>query len=274
MILERDGVALNVATEGEGPAIVLLHGHTLDLRVWDGVVPLLAARGLRVIRYDQRGHGRSSSPPRGYRWGDHAADLTAVIERLGAAPAHLVGLSKGGGIALELAVRRPELVRSLTLIGPLLPDYALSEELGGFFRTLARAIRSEGPQTALHRLWLTHPLLAPAASTPGLRERLEAMLDTFPAGEYFAAQRDAPDREWKLTDRLADVAAPTLVVRGERDVPEFAAMAAFLAGRIPGACLHVVPSSGHLVPLEHPRLTTEVVLDALETVPQRPTAGR
>jgi 3-oxoadipate enol-lactonase len=274
MILERDGVALNVATEGEGPAIVLLHGHALDLRVWDGAVPLLADRGLRVIRYDQRGHGRSSSPPRGYRWGDHAADLTAVIERLGAAPAHLVGLSKGGGIALELAVRRPELVRSLALIGPLVPDFTLSEELREFFRALAHAIRSEGAQTALHRLWLTHPLLAPAASMPGVRERLEAMLATFPAGEYFVAQRDAPDREWKLTDRLAEVAAPTLVVHGEHDVPGFAAMAAFLAEHIPGARLRVVPSSGHLVPLEHPRLTAEVVLDALEASPQRPAAGR
>jgi 3-oxoadipate enol-lactonase len=179
MILERDGVALNVAIEGEGPPVVLLHGHALDLRVWEEATPWLVRGGFRVIRYDQRGHGRSSSPLSGYRWSDHAADLAEVIGNLDAAPAHLVGLSKGGGIALELAVRRPELVRSLTLVGPLVPDFILSDELMASFRELAKAIRSGGVQEALSRVWLPHPLLASAAAIPGVRERLEAMLNTF-----------------------------------------------------------------------------------------------
>jgi pimeloyl-ACP methyl ester carboxylesterase len=267
MILERGGVALNVAVEGSGPAVVLLHGHTLDLRVWDDVAPLLASRDFRVVRYDQRGHGRSSSPSSGYRWGDHAADLADVIERVGAAPAHLVGLSKGGGIALELAVRRPRLVRSLILVGPLVPDFALSGVLVDSFRTLARAIRTEGVQPAMRRLWLPHPLFAPAAALPGARERLEAMLHTFPAGEYFASRPDAADREWRLGDRLAEIAVPTLVVSGEHDIPEFAAMAAFLVERVAGAWRQVVPACGHLVPLERPRQATEVVLRFLESTP-------
>ncbi|HLE60883.1 MAG TPA: alpha/beta hydrolase, partial [Thermoanaerobaculaceae bacterium] len=175
MILEREGVALNVRVEGQGTPVVLLHGHTLDLRAWDEIVPPLAEAGFRAIRYDQRGHGRSSSPPSGYRYGDHAADLADVIDRLDAAPAHLVGLSKGAGIALELALRSAELVRSLALVAPLVPDFELSDELMEFFRTLARAIRAQGVQPALRTLWLPHPLLATAAAKPGARERLEAM---------------------------------------------------------------------------------------------------
>jgi 3-oxoadipate enol-lactonase len=264
MILERDGVALNVAIEGEGPPVVLLHGHALDLRVWDEATPWLVRGGFRVIRYDQRGHGRSSSPPSGYRWSDHAADLAEVIGNLDAAPAHLVGLSKGGGIALELAVRRPELVRSLTMVGPLVPDFILSDELMASFRELAKAIRSGGVQEALSRVWLPHPLLASAAAIPGVRERLEAMLNTFPAGEYLATTKDEPDRTWKLSDRLREITVPTLVVSGEHDILDFVAMAALLAEKIPTSFLEIIPGCGHLVPLEQPQEMAEALIGFLQ----------
>ncbi len=259
MILDRDGVALHVVAEGEGEPVVLLHGHTLDLRVWDEIVPALVAAGLRAIRYDQRGHGRSASPPSGYGWGDHAADLAAVIARVAGGPAHVVGLSKGGGIALELALRRPELVRTLALIGPLVPDAPLSAELLASFKALARAIRSDGPSAATGEVWLSHPLIASAAARPGARERLEAMVRTFPAGEYLATGRDAPDRDWKVIDRLGEIAAPTLVVRGEREVPDFVAMADLVVAGLAGARLEVVADSGHLVPLERPEATAEAL---------------
>ncbi|OFV80863.1 MAG: hypothetical protein A2Y78_08805 [Acidobacteria bacterium RBG_13_68_16] len=264
MIIEREGVALNVAVEGRGTPVVLLHGHTLDLRVWDEVVPMLVGAGYRAIRYDQRGHGRSSSPPSGYRWGDHAADLAEVISRLGAAPAHLVGLSKGAGIALELTLRSAEVVRSLALVAPLVPDFALSDGLMESFRALARAIWTQGVQPALGVLWLTHPLLTSAAAIPGTRERVEAMVRTFPAGEYLAAERDGPDRTWKLTDWLGEIAAPTLVVSGEHDIPDFVAMAALLAEKVPGSVLEIVPDCGHLIPLERPHATAEILLRFLQ----------
>lgn len=250
MILDRDGVALNVIGEGEGQLVILLHGHSLDLRVWDVVAPALAGAGFRVVRYDQRGHGRSASPPSGYGWGDHAADLLAVIDACGTRPAHLVGLSKGGGIAVETALREPGAVRSLGLVGPLVPDFPLSAELVASFREMARLIRSAGVQGALAH-WLGHPLIASAHALPGVRERLEAMVLAFPAGEYFA-QRDAPDREWLATGRLGEIGAPTLVVSGARDVPDFAAMAALLSERVPHAVLEIVEECGHLVPLERP----------------------
>jgi 3-oxoadipate enol-lactonase len=260
VIVERNGVALNVSVEGQGMPVVLLHGHALDLRVWDEVVPRLVEAGYRAIRYDQRGHGRSGSPSSGYRWGDHAADLAKVINRLDAAPAHLAGLSKGAGIALELAVRSPELVRSLTLVAPLVPDFKLSEGLMESFRDLATAIRNQGVQPAVRTLWLSHPLIASAYALTGTRERLEAMVNTFPAGEYLAAERDAPDRSWKLTDRLGEIAVPTLVVSGERDIPDFVAMAALLAERVPGSVLEIVSECGHLVPLEQSQATAGIVL--------------
>lgn len=261
MILNRNGVALHVVVEGDGQPVVLLHGHSLDLRVWDEVAPALAGEGFRVIRYDQRGHGRSASPPSRYRWGDHASDLLAVIDACGTRPAHVVGLSKGGGIALETALREPGAVRSLGLVGPLVPDFPLSGELSASFREMARLIRSAGVQGALE-YWLGHPLIASAHALPGVRERLEAMVLAFPAGEYFA-QRDAPDREWSVAERLGEIGAPTLVVSGARDIPDFAAMAALLSERVPHAALEIVDECGHLVPLERPGELSAMLLDHL-----------
>ncbi len=259
MMTRVHGVELNVRDEGRGPAVALLHGHSLDLRVWDGLTETLTDAGRRVVRWDQRGHGRSESPPSGYRFGDHASDGAELLQELGAAPADVVGLSKGGGIALELALRHPEAVRSLILVAPLLPDRRLSADLLESFKVFAAAIRSEGVQPAVRRHWLRHPLIAPAMARPGARELVEAMTMGFPAGEYLAEERDPRDRDWAVPDRLGEIGVPTLVISGDDDVPDFAAMARETAAAIPGARLQVVPGCGHLVPL----LAPEVLADAV-----------
>lgn len=254
------GVRLWVEERGSGVPVVMLHGHSLDLRVFEGVSADLESAGFRVVAYDQRGHGRSSSPPQNYRWGDHAGDLKAVVEKLGLAPAHAVGLSKGGGIVLEAAVRFPSLFRSLVLISPLIPDYPLPSKFYEFFKTFARAIRQQGVQAAARELWLKHPLLLSAWEKPHLRSKLEAMVFHFPAGEYLAQGRDAPDRNWRLVERLSELRLPVLVVRGEHDTQEFCQMADFLIGAISESRLSVIPSSGHLVPLEQPHQLSRILL--------------
>lgn len=254
------GVRLWVEERGTGVPVVLLHGHSLDLRVFEEVADDLEQAGFKIVAYDQRGHGRSSSPPQGYRWGDHAQDLKAVVEKLSLGPIHGVGLSKGGGIVLEAAVRFPSLFRSLVLISPLIPDYPLPPEFYGFFKTFARVIRHQGIQAAARELWLKHPLLLSAWEKPHLRSKLEAMVLSFPAGEYLAQERDVPDRNWRLVERLGELQLPVLVLRGEHDTQEFCQMADYLLGAIPGSSLAVIPSSGHLVPLEQPQLLAKRLL--------------
>jgi pimeloyl-ACP methyl ester carboxylesterase len=112
--LYANGARLFYEEAGEGPAVVLVHGGLGDLRMWDGVVPLLAASH-RVVRLDVRGFGRSDAPAG--EFSPHE-DLRALLDGLGIESAALVGLSLGGRIVLDAALELPERVSALVLVAP------------------------------------------------------------------------------------------------------------------------------------------------------------
>ncbi len=114
--IDRDGVKLNVLAEGptDAPAIIFANSLGTDLRLWDGIVPLLP-NGLRVIRYDMRGHGQSDVPDAPYTMGQLVSDAEAVCDAFDLRDVLFVGLSVGGMVAQGLAVKRPDLVRALVL---------------------------------------------------------------------------------------------------------------------------------------------------------------
>ena len=114
--IDRDGVKLNVLAEGpeNGPAVVFANSLGTDLRLWDGVIPLLP-KGLRMIRYDMRGHGQSDVPDAPYTMGQLVSDAEAVCDAFALRDVLFVGLSVGGMVAQGLAIKRPDLVRALVL---------------------------------------------------------------------------------------------------------------------------------------------------------------
>ena len=106
---------LNFVKEGQGPTVVLSHALGCDLHMWDGVAEQLA-RAHTVIRYDHRNHGGSEVVPGALRVETLAQDAAELIQReAGAEPVHFVGLSMGGMTAQALAVRHPELLRSVVI---------------------------------------------------------------------------------------------------------------------------------------------------------------
>ena len=108
-----NGVRLFYELSGTGETpLVLVHGSWDSHQVWDSVVPRLA-REFRVLAYDRRGHSQSTRTDRPYSIREEAADLAALIEERGMAPAHVAGSSSGGSVALRLAASRPDLFRSL-----------------------------------------------------------------------------------------------------------------------------------------------------------------
>jgi len=259
--LVRDDVTISYADEGTGPAVLLLHGHTFDRRVWEPQLAALLGAGLRVLRPDLRGHGRSTRPDAGYHVSHHAADVETVLDAAGVERATVVGFSFGGGVGLELALTRPDRVAALGLVATVLPERPFEPEFMDSLRAVARAIRADGVPAAMAGPWADGPLFAHSFTKPGVREATLAIVRDFPGAEFLATERDRVARGWTVPDRLAEIAVPTRVMVGEREMPGFRAWAEEIAAAVPGATLDVVPDGGHLLPLETPDRVTDMILD-------------
>jgi len=256
------------------PTVVLIHGASVDLRLWDLQLPALLDAGFRVVRYDVRGHGRSLVPPRGYNWPTYAADLAdlldrlnvdrPIIESLAVEAIHLVGLSMGGGIALQYALTHPGRVRSLVLVDSALPGFGYSEEFSQQVQELVAVARREGPRAALERVWLSHPIFDGVRRFPERFARLREMVLAH-AGVDLLVEPAAPEGP-QVVDRLGEIEAPALVVVGELDLPDFQLIAQVLAANLPRARLLVMKDCGHVPPLERPEEFNRALVEFLQEV--------
>ena len=243
-----------------GAPLVLLHGLGSSSGDWAPQLPVLGEPH-RVLVVDLPGHGRSPLPPGRLTIAGMADEVARLLARMNAPPAHVIGLSLGGCVALALALQAPERVRSLVLVN-----------------AFAR-LRPAGPRGALRilqRLVLlaTAPMERVAAHVargifpePGQRDLYEAAvarLSRMPRRAYAAACGALAAFDARA--RLAEVRCPTLVVAGARDttVPLGAKQA--LARAIPGARLVVVDESGHASNLDQPARFNRLVLDFIAGV--------
>lgn len=253
-------VTISFSDEGSGFPVILLHGHTLDRRIWHPVVPSLLEAGLRVVRPDLRGHGRSSRPDFGYHVSHHAADVTTLLDAIGIERATVIGFSFGGGVALEMAVTQPSCVESLGLAATVMPDRPFEPIFMESLREVARTIRTDGVAAAMAGPWAANPLFVHSFTKVGIREAIAAIVAGFPGAEFLATQRDQVERDWTIPEKLGEIAVPTRVMVGEMEMPGFRAFADEAASGVPGATLEVVPDCGHLLPLEAPEAVAEMIL--------------
>ncbi len=254
-VLERPGARLAYEVAGDGPAMVLIHGFGLDMRMWDPQVGALAARFL-VVRYDCRGFGASGplDPAVPYT---HAGDLIALLDHLDVGEAVLAGLSFGGRVALQAALAAPDRVRGLALLDAVLDGVPWDPKSAEALDEVTLRVRAAGV-LAGREAWLAHPLFAAARERPDLAAALAAMVAGYP-GQHWLGQD--PHRETRRPlDLLEAVAGPALVAVGERDVPGFREMSAVLARRIPGAAYHVVAGAGHMVNMEQPAVINDLLI--------------
>ena len=255
-VLALPGARLVYEVTGDGPAVVLVHGYGLDMRMWDPQVEPLAAR-FRVLRYDCRGFGASGpfDPAVPYT---HAGDLVALLDHLDIGDAVLVGLSFGGRVALQTALADPARVRGLALLDAVLDGVPWDPESAQGLDEVARRVRAGGV-LAGRKAWLAHPLFATARERPDLASALAAMVAGYP-GQHWLGQDPHRQVQPQPIDMLQDVAMPVLVVVGERDVPGFREMSAVLARRIPGATYRLVADAGHMINMEQPAAVNELLI--------------
>ncbi len=253
-------VTLHYEDEGSGEPVLLIHGHTMDRRIWDPVMPGLRATDLRVLRPDLRGHGLSARPDFGYHVSHHASDMVAVLDDAGIDSATVIGYSIGGGVALEMALTSPGRVRGLVLMSPVMPDRPFEAAFMENLRDVARMARSEGIEAAMLGPWASNPLFEFSFSKADVREAAMAINRDFPGAEYLATQRDRIEREWTVPERLPEIDVSTVVIAGDRETPGFRAYAEEAAEGIPGARIEFYENCGHLLPLEEPDRVAQTII--------------
>jgi pimeloyl-ACP methyl ester carboxylesterase len=254
---EVNGTQLYYEVAGSGRPLVLIHGFTLDARMWDDQFETFAER-YQVIRYDARGFGRSAVPT-GESYAP-ADDLRALMSFLGVEHAFIVGLSMGGGIAIDFALSYPEATDALIAVDSLLGGYRW-QEFGASLASVWSAARRSGVEAAKD-VWLDLPLFEPAREKADIASRLGQIIADY-SGWHLVNENPVRSLDPPAAERLDDIAAPTLIVVGERDLPDFRAIADALHEGIPGAQKVVLPGVGHMSNMENPARFNQAVVGFL-----------
>lgn len=263
--LLANGASLWYEEHGAGPeTVVFAHGLLWSGRMFDAQVASLSGR-YRCVTFDFRGQGRSEVTAGGYDMDTLADDAAALIEALGCAPCHFVGLSMGGFIGMRLAARRPELIRSLVLMetsadpepAENVPRYRM---LGGIVRALGglgmqlvmpkvmrimfgRTFLADPSREAERRLWRQRGM---ENDRLGVTRALQGVIDRKP-----------------IHDELGRISAPTLVMVGDEDVATVPAKAEQMRDAIAGARLVVIPGAGHTASVEQPDFVNSALAEFL-----------
>lgn len=251
--------ALGFDVHGPGDAPVLVLGSSVGTTrtLWDEQLPALAER-FRVVRYDHRGHGASTVPPGPYRLPELAGDVVALLDELEVERAHVVGLSLGGMVALQLAATSPGRVDRLALVCTAAHFPATQMWLDR-----AATVRSQGMAAivdAVTSRWFT-PAFAGSERAAELSDGLREV----PAEGYAACCEAIAAMD--LRPLLGEIVAPTLVVAGAQDPATPPEMGAALVGGIRAgggeARLETVDGAAHLGNVEKADEVTQLLLEHL-----------
>jgi 3-oxoadipate enol-lactonase len=234
--------------EGAFP-LVLCNSLGTTLEMWDPQVPALATH-FRLVRYDQRGHGRSPVPPGPYSIEDLGTDALDLLDELDVERASFCGLSIGGMVGMWLAAEAPERLHRLVLCctAPILPPREQWLERAATVR--AHGVSAIADATLAR--WFT------PAAPEALRETFRAMLVGTPAEGYASCCEALADLD--LSDRLAEIEAPTLVITGAEDPVAPPEAGERLAASIAGAHHVTIAGARHIANAEQPSTFTQHVL--------------
>jgi len=257
-----NGVRLYYEILGDGEPLVLVHGSWSDATGWQAVVPGLA-ESFRVLVYDRRGHSRSERPDTQGSVGEDGDDLAALLAALELAPAHVVTSSYGGNVALRLAIRRPELFRSLCCHEP--PLWGLLEGDAERWAMLQQGARSaeavgrriaDGDHEGAARQFVEEIAFGPGAWENELPPKVRAiMVQNAPT---FLDELQDPDQLRIDEAALARLEVPVRLTEGSESPPVFPRVNERLAELIPAVSRETIEGAAHVPQLQAPERYVEV----------------
>lgn len=262
--IQANGIYHFVTVSGEGEPLVLLHGFTGSSASW-AVQRAAFSSHFRTIAVDLLGHGRTDSPadPNRYRMEQAAADIIAILDKLKAVSAHLLGYSMGGRLALYLVIHYPDRFRSLVLesASPGLETPASRAERQKQDNALADWIEANGIEAFVER-WEQLPLWASQAQLPPeTRQALrEQRLQNNPTGLANSLRGMGAGVQPSLWPHLGELRLPVLLLAGELD-SKFVAINRQMHEQITPAQLQIVSQAGHTIHLERPSRFNQLILE-------------
>jgi pimeloyl-ACP methyl ester carboxylesterase len=250
-------IDLAYTERGRGAPVVLIMGLGADRSAWEPHLQAYEQR-YRCFAADNRGVGMSATPPGPYSTAQMADDYARLIERRAPGPVRVVGISMGGAIAQELALRHPALVERLVLVSTWARCDAYTAEVFSHFARVRAAV-SPADFAALLQLWIWTPRY--------VNERLVELIEARGAGAEAPQPQHAFEAQCEAcishdtAARLGAITVPTLITAGRADIFTPLPLAEDLCAQIPGATLEVFPDAAHAHHWEaldaFNRLTTE-----------------
>ena len=244
MKIRANGIDIHYQVEGSGPWLTLSHSLASDHTMWAPQMAALTPH-FTVLRFDTRGHGRSSAPPGAYTWEELRDDALGLLDALGIEKTHFVGLSMGGMIAQHLALAAPGRIDHLVLADT---TSRYSAAAAALWQERIKLVREKGMavlEAGTLERWFTAPY---RAAHPEVMARIGALIRNTPANGYIGCAHAIPTID--LTERLGELRQPTLVIAGADDAGTPPELAREIAGRIPGARLEIIPEASHLTNVE------------------------
>jgi len=253
---DHDGCSLHYEEYGHGAPVLLVHGLGSSCQDWEYQIPALSTQ-YRVVVVDVRGHGRSDKPRERYSIPAFSADIQALLEHLNLGPVNYVGLSMGGMIGFQLAVDRPELLKSLTIVNSA-PEVKIksAKDFWQYAKrwTLARLVSMETIGKGLGEN------LFPKPEQSDLRHKIATRWAQNDKRAYLASFDAIVG--WGVRERLSRIRCPTLIVTADKDYTPVELKAEYIR-LIPDARLQIIADSRHATPLDQPDEFNRVLMDFL-----------
>lgn len=243
---------------GAGPSIVLVHDGLVHSVTWDGEWNTLCQK-YHVIRYDRRGYGRSEAPRAGFLQTD---DLSKLMAHLKTPRATVVGCSSGSALSIDFAIRHPDKVERMVLIGPVVHGMPSSEHFMERGRNNSAPLGNGDVQKTAAN-WSRDPYLTMDGHTAARKALYDALVKN-PQNLRYTGEFEIRFLKPAVT-RLNEIHVPTLILVGDHDIPDVHAHAGVIQAGIWGSEREVIPDCGHLISLEKPEWLSARIARFIET---------